>query len=247
MFQVKEDRLKRFREKAKLGFDRVHGELLKRFVKKSGSTAEELPEKESADIVPKKEYTYTTAKKEVANIIAKEEGTYVVVRAQVNKGRPLPATPLEKFNEASGNKRIEVHATSKKRVGDEEDYETVSPIGEDYWDPEEELKGNHEDEDGYAWMDKKDYNLVDLNKLCKENQTSHDFYRYTVSEVIQCFHLCEVKKLAQQCDEQRLDGNFFKGFTAKDFQAEPFQLDSFSALKVKKIIFEGWRPRLQGD
>lgn len=186
--------MRKWKEKAKLGFGKVHDELLKRFSTKPS------PQNEAAS--PEKEYNP------------------IVVRPAAMKNRPLPKIPCD----LSANAQTEI-----------EEYEQVTEKVDDY----EPMDGNNKNS--------KDYFLEDLNKICRDNQGSEDFYSYTVSEVFHCFHMCCVENLAQLCREQKLDGQFFKGFDLNDFKEDPFNLDAFSALKVKKIIFEGWRPRLLAE
>lgn len=135
------------------------------------------------------------------------------------KDRPLPKTPDQ----------ISDH--------EPEIYESV--------DVEEKVQDI--DEEGYEIVDSKLSNfnkLEDFNKLCRANQTCEDFFQYSVNEIFQCFHMCSIDKLAKQCLEQKLDGKFFQNFDLDSLKKEPFFLDTFAVLKIKKIIFEGWRPKL---
>lgn len=89
--------------------------------------------------------------------------------------------------------------------------------------------------------------LADLNKILRRDQTADDFYAYTVNEVVHCFHICSASKMAKICSEQKLDGRFFRKFNIEDLKKEPFQLEPFSVLKVRKVILDGWRPKLSAE
>jgi hypothetical protein len=74
--------------------------------------------------------------------------------------------------------------------------------------------------------------------------TEEEFYQYSVSETSQCFKLCGIAEFAEQCNEYKLDGSFFRQFDLQTLREDPFNFTSFQILKIKKIIFEGWRPKI---
>ncbi|KAL3867925.1 hypothetical protein ACJMK2_040767 [Sinanodonta woodiana] len=69
------------------------------------------------------------------------------------------------------------------------------------------------------------------------------FFDYNVAEVSACFKRCGLGKLGDVCSKERLDGEFFKTLTTKDFEAEPFCLSHFEIKKLVTIVVDGWRPR----
>lgn len=85
------------------------------------------------------------------------------------------------------------------------------------------------------------------NKTMQSHLTSgveKTFYEYSVQEVVECFSQCSLKKLADFCMKEKLDGLFFKDFDLEKFGTEPLCLDHLSITKVKKIVLESWRPKL---
>ncbi|XP_052775402.1 uncharacterized protein LOC128213575 [Mya arenaria] len=88
--------------------------------------------------------------------------------------------------------------------------------------------------------------LEDLKKISRPNQSSQDFYTYSVKEVIECFNLCFPDKpcLGTFCAEQRLDGSFFKRYEDPSMVFETLELSFIDKTKLKVIIHDGWRPKL---
>lgn len=72
--------------------------------------------------------------------------------------------------------------------------------------------------------------------------TTSDFFSYTVTEVCRCFDRCGMKRFAQLCYDNMLDGRFFRKFDLLNLKEGPFFLSNFEVLKLQKIIVEGWRP-----
>lgn len=87
-------------------------------------------------------------------------------------------------------------------------------------------------------------NSREQKNIYRDNQTPDDFYKYSVVEVAECFRICALDKLGKECYQQRVDGEFLRNFDSSQLTSEPFNLTPFEVLKVKKIIFEGWRPKL---
>ncbi|XP_045159062.2 uncharacterized protein LOC123524712 [Mercenaria mercenaria] len=75
-----------------------------------------------------------------------------------------------------------------------------------------------------------------------ENLPEENFYRCSVFETSQCFRHCGMEEFADECFKNRLDGSFFKSFDLQELKGDPFHLSNFHVLKVRKIIYEGWRP-----
>lgn len=68
------------------------------------------------------------------------------------------------------------------------------------------------------------------------------FYRYTSVETVQCLINCGLYDFAEQCKTHKLDGPFFRNFDLDVLKDDPFNLSNFQLLKLKKIVFDGWRP-----
>jgi hypothetical protein len=82
----------------------------------------------------------------------------------------------------------------------------------------------------------------DAEHIFANNQSEHDFFQYTVVEVEHCFKHCGLSDFGSKCLEHRLDGHFFEHFDLQELKKEPFEMSDFQVLKVKKMIYEGWRP-----
>lgn len=83
-----------------------------------------------------------------------------------------------------------------------------------------------------------------LQKENADETLGSEFFNFTVKQVAECFKQCAVPRLANICQRQMLDGNFFKDFDFDQFTQEPFKLDTFTIKKVKKIVIDGWRPSI---
>lgn len=91
------------------------------------------------------------------------------------------------------------------------------------------------------------YVSVSMNEtshLFQDNLTEEDFFQYSVMETAQCFKHCGLSDFADVCFKDTVDGSFFKNFNFEELKKEPFGLSSFHILKVKKMIFDGWRPKV---
>lgn len=69
-----------------------------------------------------------------------------------------------------------------------------------------------------------------------------EFYKYSVDEVVECLNFCALVQLAKVCQEEKLDGEYFRGLTADDMKKQPFNMNRFFICKLFKVI-EGWRPK----
>lgn len=76
---------------------------------------------------------------------------------------------------------------------------------------------------------------------CADKET--DFFTYSVNDVVECLKKCSMSEFAQKCNEQALDGSFFKKLDLAIFKSDPFSLSEFDILKLNKIIHTGWRPK----
>ncbi|XP_045195637.2 uncharacterized protein LOC123551055 [Mercenaria mercenaria] len=85
---------------------------------------------------------------------------------------------------------------------------------------------------------------LNSNYILETDQTEDRFYQYSVLETSQCFRHCGLGKFADECLKNRLDGSFFRNFDLQVLNGDPFHLSPFEVLKVRKIIFEGWRPNI---
>ena len=81
-------------------------------------------------------------------------------------------------------------------------------------------------------------------KVSIRNQTQEDFFQYSVSETSECFKMCGLVEFAEKSLEFKLDGSFFRNFDLQVLKEEPFYFTRFHILMIKKIIFEGWRPKV---
>ncbi|XP_053396504.1 uncharacterized protein LOC123551057 [Mercenaria mercenaria] len=82
------------------------------------------------------------------------------------------------------------------------------------------------------------------NYILETNETEDRFYQYSVLETSHCFRHCGLEQFADECLKNRLDGSFFRNFNLQVMKRDPFHLSTFEVLKVRKIIFEGWRPKI---
>ncbi|XP_045213603.2 uncharacterized protein LOC123564255 [Mercenaria mercenaria] len=68
------------------------------------------------------------------------------------------------------------------------------------------------------------------------------FYNYTVDEIVECLNNCALSKLAEICEQNQLDGEYFRSLTTDDLKKEPFLMNWFYISKLFKVI-NGWRPK----
>lgn len=90
---------------------------------------------------------------------------------------------------------------------------------------------------GYVGID-----VDEVDRVSRDNQTKEDFYGYSVDEVVKCFELVALPDIAKTCKEERFNGRFFENLSENDIKTY-FNLDVLHFIKVRKTIFEGWRPR----
>lgn len=86
--------------------------------------------------------------------------------------------------------------------------------------------------------------MANTELLLADNQTSEDFFRLTVLQVFHLLRHCSLSKIAEICIQQKLDGRFFKSYDLDEMQDEPFKASRFQIMKMKQIIYAGWRPKL---
>lgn len=84
--------------------------------------------------------------------------------------------------------------------------------------------------------------VKDLERVLREGQTAEDFYDYSVEQVTQCFKKIALPQVAKLCENERIDGSFFKDLSEEEIKVH-LQLENFHCIKVKKAIFDGWRPK----
>lgn len=90
---------------------------------------------------------------------------------------------------------------------------------------------------GYVGID-----VAEADRVSRDGQTAEDFYDYTVDEVVSCFRIVAQPEMADKCRAENLDGKFFESLSEEEIKTY-FSLDCLHFLKVKKAIFDGWRPR----
>lgn len=127
--------------------------------------------------------------------------------------------------------------------------------------PLPELPANSQPDGGTTWPDTDEdhkYDYPDVGELAKRGyigidvaeaervfrtgQTAEDFYDYRIDEVVQCFKLLALQEVADVCDRENIDGQFFKKLSDDEIK-NYFKLDTLHFIKIKKAIFDGWRPR----
>ena len=82
-----------------------------------------------------------------------------------------------------------------------------------------------------------------ISKVSKPNQ-KEEFFQYSVSETSECLKVCGLVEFAEKCQENKLDGSFFRNMDLEILKEEPFNLLNFHIVMFNKIIFEGWRPKV---
>lgn len=206
-------------EKTKLGYDKVHDQLLKREKVKEFKAAKQkakIPQR-----VMRSESRSTTEDKQT--ITAKDDQ----LRPQTYKDRLLPnvstkpTLPTENIsNKTDDDKlyvdRIDETFVKKFAVIERQEKKTVKTNTIPY--------------------------SPDQTKIDGPDQCG-DFYSYTVEELVDCLNLCGLKRLAMECNTHRLDGEFFRKFDLNELKNEPFSLNRIELLKVRKVIENGWRPK----
>ena len=83
---------------------------------------------------------------------------------------------------------------------------------------------------------------TDLSRRTLSRNATRSFVQYTVEEVVDCFEVCALPKVARVCKEESLDGEYFKDLSDENLAQEPFCLTDFHICKVRRIV-AGWRPK----
>lgn len=225
----KEDILKTIRAKARMGFDKVHEQLLRRYKQKvqgtgtAGRARSESEKTRGSKVVEKKKLSKSLSD-DVFENDDEQRAQRFSLAYEINKGRPLPEIPPKSINVTDDDK-LEI-------------YEQVT-------DKEIVASDDSEDE-GRSLPENKGDTIArfpDLHKIAKADQSCEDFYSYTVDELVECLKMCKLDKFAVICSTNKLDGAFFRNFELNQLLSEPFLLSSLDFFKVKKIIGEGWRPK----
>lgn len=86
--------------------------------------------------------------------------------------------------------------------------------------------------------------FCNTKELMKAGQCRKHFYELSVQQVYYVFSQCSLTEIADACLEHRLDGKFFEEFDLDEMKSEPFNASKFHIMKVKQIIFNGWRPKV---
>ena len=84
--------------------------------------------------------------------------------------------------------------------------------------------------------------VVEVDRVSRDGQTAESFYDYSIDEVVRCFKMVGLPDMAAKCEKEKFDGKFFSELSVEDIQ-QLFELEKLHLLKVKKAIFDGWRPK----
>ena len=84
--------------------------------------------------------------------------------------------------------------------------------------------------------------VLEAERVSLEGQTAESFYAYSIDEVVRCFKMVGLPDMAEKCEKEKINGKFFEGLSKEEIKMY-FELDPLHFLKVKKAIFDGWRPR----
>ena len=110
---------------------------------------------------------------------------------------------------------------------------------------EEEAHDYDYPDEGEVRKLKKSYvgiDVLETDRVSRDGQTAECFYGYTIEEVVRCFKMVGLPDMATKCEKEKIDGKFFEELTREEIKMF-FELESLHFLKVKKAIFDGWRPR----
>lgn len=244
----KEDLLKIIKEKARLGFDKVHEQLLRR-VRQSHTAAAETPsEKKSkqykrsksesdrkhiSKIREEKRFSKSFSERDSCKEEEKRRSNRLSLLHEQNKERPLPPTPQSLSPEECVNATDDDKLVIYDQVEDEE---TEDCAFDNSQDSERKFAQNRADTIS---------RFPNLYKIGQAHQNKDDFYLYTVEEVVECLKMCNLEKFAVLCSTHKLDGAFFKNFALDQLLSEPFCLSKIDQMKVVKMIEDGWRPRTE--
>ena len=83
---------------------------------------------------------------------------------------------------------------------------------------------------------------MEVDRVSRDGQTAESFYDYSIDEVVRCFKMVGLPGMATKCEKEKFDGKFFKDLEKDDIKVL-FELERLHLLKVKKAIFDGWRPK----
>lgn len=88
-----------------------------------------------------------------------------------------------------------------------------------------------------------------IGKIRPSTRSSHSqrephISQMSVKELVSCLHQCALTKLADLCDEHKMDGEFIADIDEDDLSKEPFSLNLIEIAKFNKMK-EGWRPRIE--
>ncbi|XP_053394519.1 uncharacterized protein LOC123524706 isoform X2 [Mercenaria mercenaria] len=242
----KEDILQKIKEKAKLGFDKVHEQLLKRSKQKSAeayayntkttkqkqSMIYSRSKTESGELLESQLSEKKRLSKNLSERVDNEKSHRLSKAYEVNRHRPLPELPSKGEINITDDDKLDMY-------DDVEDKEAAF------------LKHIKEIRHQNAADTKSDPKLdtlaryPDLKKIGRARQTKEDFYSYTVQELVECLKMCSLDKFAIDCSTNKLDGAFFRDFDLNELMSDPFSLSKLDVFKIRKIINEGWRPKTE--
>lgn len=244
----KDDIFQKIKDRAKMGFDKVHEQLLKRYKQKQLETGEYQEKRKvvysrsksesGLKLEPKRKSMLSNDPKSLDEETSPVEPSLtrddIAIRDdktiqrlsrhyKVNRDRPLPLPPKGEINVTDDDKLVPYDDVDKK---DEEFHKYLENV-------RQEKKPDSKLDTLAAYPD--------LKKLSQANQSDKDFFSYTVEELVECFKLCGLERLAVECSTNKLDGAFFRNFDIEN--SEIFSLGKLEIFKLKKIIYEGWRPK----
>lgn len=152
-------------------------------------------------------------------------------------GHMLPLDSITENVNRTANRQSPEYTKSDDEGSDEID----ENIGSDYLTPLSQCEIiNEKKSRPYI-----DMNISDMRKVIGKGQGSEEFYDFSVMQVCHLFRHCLLKSIADVCHEHRLDGRFFKDFDLDEMMKAPFNASQFDVKKVKQIIFNGWRPKVE--
>lgn len=82
------------------------------------------------------------------------------------------------------------------------------------------------------------------NTFVRQGQSRDDFYSYSVEELVECLNRHGLGSFAIDCNTHKLDGAFFRNFDLNVLKTDPVSLNNTDLLKLRKLIEDGWRPKL---
>lgn len=231
-----EDVLQRIKEKVRLGFDKVHAQLLTREKTKPTKTAKHiyntrLPMTRSKSESSSESKESNTDKRELSRSFSlrrklhedEERCSHKLCLAYLrNKHRLLPDLPpfKELPTENISNKTIEDTLNIYDQVKDESFFKR-SAITE---------------EKNTSFKTNTLSSLPDGNNI---GRSSDAFYSYSVEELVECLNMCGLGHFAIDCNRHKLDGAFFRNFDLNVLKTEPISLNSTDLLNLRMLIEDG--------